>query len=143
MATEGSVLHTFPLDGSAQPSSLPVSGVRPLSGTLAPSLILTAFQFMCSDPNMPQIQISLTYRSCGHKSVVKQQALKNLQVTQGDKAPAAVFPVRFKYAIHAIPVLHHLPPTTSSPLQHHSWSGPTLSATKQVRFIVSLSSACP
>lgn len=141
MATEGSVLRTSSLEGSAQSSSLPVSGVLLLSWILGPSLILTAFQFMCSDPNMPQIQMS-PLSSCGHKPVVKQQASENLQGTQADKAPAAAFPVRFKYALHAIQVFHYLPPTTSA-LQHHSCSGPMPSATKQMRFIVSLSLTCP
>lgn len=94
------------------------------------ALILTAFQFMCSDLYMPQIQTCPISRSCGHKGVVKQQASENLQA----------FPVRLKYATH---VLHCLPPTTSSPLQHHCWSGPMLSAAKQMRFIASLSLACP
>lgn len=92
MATEGSVLHTFLLEGSAQSSSLPVSGVALLSGILAPSLSLTAFPFMCSDPNMSQIQTSLISKSCGHKPTVKQQASKNFQGTHRDKAPAAACP---------------------------------------------------
>lgn len=69
MATEASVLHTFSLEGSAQSGSLPVSGIPLISGILAPSLVLTAFQFMCADPNIPQIWMShiqkLRTQTCG------------------------------------------------------------------------------